>query len=373
MAQGASARAQIRGNVDGRTIGLGWAAISVLAASADATLIQMKGGLGSAPDSVVYFWKWLLVATISGSVSLWQPRSAPPPHAVRATEDRRLLHLPRTWLHLAVGSVSVLIASLHTVGITHSMPSIAVMAFYANPLWAILFHAIFFGTGVPYLTIVTILIAVACCGVPAYLALVSQPELHAAAANATEVHVISGGSGSASGQYEWWGIILSVVASMGYAGYMTVCRSAASECPSLPMNRANAIGNGCAAAVGLVWSLACGNELFPPVATFWWLALADGLCVGISTSVVVFATMHLPATDLAMFLSSEIAFSQLLLYLFGVEVATPAKIVCGLILIGSLAAHEVMLFRGICAKMACEPATTFNADETPTEKTPLSN
>jgi hypothetical protein len=40
------------------------------------------------------------------------------------------------WLHLALGAGGVVVAGLHTLGLLHATPSIAVMLFYLNPLWS---------------------------------------------------------------------------------------------------------------------------------------------------------------------------------------------------------------------------------------------
>ena len=71
-------------------------------------------------------------------LQLWRERAldravcAETGHALRP-----LLRMGRGgWLHLALGAGGVVVAGLHTLGLLHATPSIAVMLFYLNPLWS---------------------------------------------------------------------------------------------------------------------------------------------------------------------------------------------------------------------------------------------
>ena len=130
-----------------RARGVILAVFSMLVTAPDGVLIyKLDAEIRGQTDAIVVLWKWLLVSLICGSAVLLQlcrARAADSAECERkGTQLRPFLAMGRSgWLHLGVGSFGIVIASLHTLGLIHSIPSIAIMLFYLNPLWSVLMDA----------------------------------------------------------------------------------------------------------------------------------------------------------------------------------------------------------------------------------------
>jgi hypothetical protein len=98
-------------------------------------------------DAVVILWKWLVVSLICGSavlLQLWREYQQKIEECARtgSIPPRRLLSMGCSgWVHMAVGALGCVVASLHTIGLMHATPSIAIMFYYLNPLWSVLLDA----------------------------------------------------------------------------------------------------------------------------------------------------------------------------------------------------------------------------------------
>ena len=139
------------------------------------------------------------------------------------------------------------------VYVLYSIPSLAVMAFYLSPLWAIILSAVVLDQTLQWIT--------GHCNHLRGSFIDCHSDLHTTCRRGTQLEkkVIA--------------LLLSLGAGFGYAGFLTTCRSAQRSCPDLPMNFATAAGNSIASASGFV----CNGRLSvePPWSQ---IALNSGCC-----------------------------------------------------------------------------------------------
>jgi drug/metabolite transporter (DMT)-like permease len=228
-------------------------------------------------DAVVILWKWLVVSLICGSavlLQLWREYQQKIEECARtgSIPPRRLLSMGCSgWVHMAVGALGCVVASLHTIGLMHATPSIAIMFYYLNPLWSVLLDAAVLRTAVPRRT----LLALPCALAAALLALLGG----SGGVDAGGCTVDGGGGGGdgdncASAAHSdgdmAFGLSLSAAAGLGYACFLAACSSAAVSCPHVPMNLAPLAGNLATALVlGLAVALAQGATVAPRSSAFW--------------------------------------------------------------------------------------------------------
>lgn len=220
-------------------------------------IFKLKAETTDQTDAIVVLWKWLLVSVICGSASvgeLCRRRAEQRAEALRKGElvSQLRFRMGRAgWIHFAVGTAGVCAASLHTLGLIHATPSIAIMLFYLYVLWSVLIDACILGAPIRLHTALALVFALMAAALPAGAALLDIGGQTDHGAVGCEVE--DGGEDNCAGSNTHaephsmpetlLGFGASLLAGAGYSSFLTTCRSASTACPHVPMNLAAMAGN----------------------------------------------------------------------------------------------------------------------------------
>ena len=296
-----------------RTYGVVLALLSVLVTSPDPALA--RGNADNCSTSVFVAWKNLITAMTAGAVGVWQMHQAERPTAA-------LRWSRGAWGHLGLGALCFSLNWMNTLGVLFSIPSLAIMVFYTFPLWALVMSTVFFGETLRWITVATICVAVLCVAVPTLLSIQADHD--------TPI-------------FTWVALLFSLIAGVGYAGFLTVCRSAQAEFPDLPMNLATGVGNAVGSIVGFTWAIIEGADMTPANTNFWILVLLDGFVIGAGAAFLPFASKYLENAELSAILMLDLVLVQGPLYLFHFETVKVEKIVGSVVLLLALITHECVV------------------------------
>jgi drug/metabolite transporter (DMT)-like permease len=251
----------------------------------------------------------MIVALISGAVGVWEMQQA---------ERETARWSKAAWGHLGLGTLCYVLVPINMLGVLFSIPSLAIMVYYMSPLWTIVFSAMFLRDTLRWITGATILVVVACVGIPTILIQADHDT------DATKCIAL----------------LFSLAGGVGYAGFLTVCRSANTECPDLPMNLAAGVGNAVVSIAGFASALIEGAVIVPAKPNFWILISVNGACIGVAAAILPYASKHLQSVEVSALLMLDLIAVQPPLYAFHLETARVEKMIGSVVLLLALIVHE---------------------------------
>jgi drug/metabolite transporter (DMT)-like permease len=216
----------------------------------------------------------------------------------------------------------------------------ALLLISLNPLWAGLLGWRLLGDVLHRRTAIALIAAGASVGF-----IIVPPAVIAANAMPT-ANMTSSGDVSATdvgGQHQWRGDVVAVGTGLALAALIAASRYGAQKRPKALMGLAPAIGGFLAGIVTLPVAYAVsptGSAQLTPL--FWPIMLADAACIALTTVLALsVAPRYISTAEVALVLLVENVLGPLWVFLGGYEAPTMWTLIGGVLLILSLATHEV--------------------------------
>eukprot|EP00038_Savillea_parva_P008803 m.179284 g.179284 ORF g.179284 m.179284 type:complete len:383 (+) comp14726_c0_seq1:268-1416(+) len=303
-----------------RSKGLAYMVFGVLLISPDSLLVRLAGQHAS--TYALLFWRQVFMAITQMCGTIWYLGGWD------AWRNQAKKGGSYFWASIPAQAIGVLCI---TLAFTMTTAANALVLFYLQPLWAAMGSVIYFKDPLPTRTRVAVGVG-----------------LLAAVMVFLGTAVGGGGGGddagksSSGGSSNTLGDILALVAGVSVASYFMICRACA-----LAMGPDTEMLPGCASGMvlGAFVALILANEQITRIdgAIFWlWVSLNGCIVIGVSLLWMTVAMKYILPPESALIGLLELALGPVWVY-FGIgEVPSVWTLVAGVMLLGTLAAHEYL-------------------------------
>lgn len=310
-----------------RTRGIVVALVSIVCSSPDATLLRSLQQTGK-HNSIIIAWKACGTALIQLAFGVYQEES--PGTMLRKARE--------AWPWMICGAISLSFAWLATVANMTSTSASALALFYIAPLWAMPMGMLVNRDPLRMRTLVAM--AVAFVGI----CFIFAPNLlSAASAPAHSTRINPGHKHQHQNTNTLSGDVCGLISGIAFAVWITTCRHASLRKPETPLALCGALGTVLVMIPAIVMAVWRGERLFDVSARFVVLVLLDCASVAAYNIGTMIASRYLQSAELGLYLTLDVVFAPLLVWLVHAELPTSAVLLGGMLLVLALIAHEAIV------------------------------